>query len=451
MTPIRIPSVRRLPNDLRGYVRRHPGFLSAVVTGYGQIAASMVVQLLMVPLYLAHLDTYRFGVFMMLLSTVNVAALGIGWMSGGMQRLFGEAYARGDEAGFGIVYAVSKWIFISYGALAAVFILSGFVLLSALGWGAPATYRASVLGGVIGLGIYLIVLYSFNVDRVALTSRGKQAIANIFSISSQLVYVVLGIPILILSGSLFHLMACFGIGASVALVLSRLYWIRLGLRPSWWVGPSSIHWDIGRRLASRMGAGFFWVGMMTLALQSDPLILGLVAGPEVVAQFVLVWRLAEMASLALWRLPDALVPFIIHMEVRGDLAELRSSYHLLWLAMALAGALFGGLYAALGPKIVSFWVGAEKASQDRFSYFLAGSMIFWLCFARAPISFSYALARLRILGCLLTIEASLKVILLILLVPAFGFTAPLLAWSLVHLGGVAWGYQIAGRRILAAR
>lgn len=439
-------SVARALRDLRERARRHPGFASAVVTSYGQIAASMAVQLLMMPLYLAHLDAYRFGVFMMLLTTVNVAALGIGWISGGMQRLFGEAFARSDETGFNLVYAVSKWLFLAYGTFAAAMILTGAVLTPALGWGPPPQYRTSVLAGVLGLGVYLNLLYSFNVDRVALTSRGHQALANILSIASQAVFVVLAIPTLFVGGGLGALMLCFGAGAGLSLLLSRLFWRRLGLRPSWWVGFRKEHKAVGKRLAGRMGAGFFWVGMMTLALQSDPLIVGLVAGPEVVARFVLVWRLAEMTALALWRLPDALVPFIVHMEIRGDAAELRSTHRLLLTAMTLAGAVFGALYAGFGQKIVSVWVGASKAPNDTFAYILAGTMVFWLCLVRAPIAFAYALARLRPLGYLLTAEVALKETLMVLLLPAFSYKAPLIAWNLVHVGGLAWVYLLMGRK-----
>lgn len=439
-------SAGRVLRDVRERARRHPGFVSAVVTSYGQVAASMAVQLLMMPLYLAHLDAYRFGVFMMLLTTVNVAALGIGWISGGMQRLFGEAYARSDEIGFNLVYAVSKWLFIAYGTLAAVLILIGTVFAPVLGWGPPPQYRISVLAGAIGLGVYLVVLYSFNVDRVALTARGHQAVANILSITSQAAFVILAIPTLFMGGGLGALMLCFGAGAGISLLLSRLFWRRLGLRPSWWVGFRKEHKAVARRLAGRMGAGFFWVGMMTLALQSDPLIVGFVAGPEIVARFVLVWRLAEMATLALWRLPDALIPFIVHMEVRGEAAQLRSAYRLLLAAMTLAGAVFGALYAGLGQTMVSLWVGAEKAPHDALAYILAGSMVFWLCLVRAPIAFAYALARLRPLGYLLTAEVALKETLMVLLLPAFGYKAPLIAWNLAHFAGLAGMYLLMGRK-----
>src|SRR5262249_43489026 len=150
-----------------------------------------------------HLDTYRFGVLMMLLSFVNFAAIGIGWMSGGMQRLFAAAYAANAHARFAEIFTASKWIFMGYAAILGAAAVASSALLAPTLFHASANTRNDVIGGIAGAAVYLIALYGFNVDRVALTSRGRQAAANLLFILGQLLSAGLTLPVLWSGGGLF--------------------------------------------------------------------------------------------------------------------------------------------------------------------------------------------------------------------------------------------------------
>jgi O-antigen/teichoic acid export membrane protein len=411
----------------------------------------MGVQLLMVPLYLEYLGNYRFGTLMMLLSFVNFAAFGVVWLAGSMQRVLGEAHARRDDAEFSDVYAVAKWIFVGYAIATAVVVGGGLILLVDRVFDTPPQHRDSVVGGIAGGALYFVLMYLLSMDRMALTARGRQSSANILTIVSQVGFTLLGVPVLMLGGDLLHLMLCFGAGTVVAIICARLYLRRLNLNLTACIRPKPAHRAIAGRLMGRTGGGYLFYGTLMLMLQADTLIVGWIGGPETVAQFVPVWRLAELGIIALWRLPDTQIPYIIQRDAQGDAAglarSLRSSMILMWGVSALAGA----GYAALGPWIVGLWMGADKVPSDHLPYLLAGGVVLWLGSARAPIAFIYATARLKGLNAFLFLELLAKLVLIYLLLPTFGMLAPLLAINICYAGGLAVVYPILGFRALRAR
>ncbi|WP_404385097.1 lipopolysaccharide biosynthesis protein [Caenispirillum salinarum] len=438
-------------NRLKRLFGQHRAYAAAVATSYGQLAVSMGVQLLMVPLYLQYLGDYRFGALMMLLSFVNFAAFGVVWLSGAMQRAFGEAFARKDEQEFRSVYAVAKWMFVGYAVVLAIVVGGGLVVLVDTVFETPPEHRDSVVGGIVGGAVHFVLMYLLSIDRVALTARGRQASANVLTMVSQVGFALLGVPVLMLGGDLLHLMLCFAAGTVTAIVLGRLHLRKLSLSLTARVRPRPFHRDIAGRLMGRTGGAYLIYGTVMLVLQADVLIVGWIGGPETVAQFVLVWRLAELGVMALWRFTDAQIPFIIHRDACGETAELirslRRSMVLMWGGSALAGA----SYAALGPWVVSLWVGAEKAPTEHLPYILAGGAVMWLGAGRVAMSFVYATARLRALNIVLVLELAAKVLLIYVLLPSFGMLAPLIAINVCYAGGLAVVYPLIAFRVIRSR
>lgn len=429
-------------------VGQHGAYLAAVATSYGQLGVGLVVQLLMVPLYLSHLGDYRFGVLMMLLGFVNFAAFGVVWLSGSMQRLLGESFARGDETVFADAYAVSKWLYLGYAAAVAVVAGGGLIMLAGPVFRVPPEHHASVVGGILGAAIHFLLLYVLSIDRVALAARGRQAAANLLTIVTQLGFAVLAVPVLMMGGDLLELMLCLAAGSLAAIVLGRLHLRRLGLALTARVRPSAVHRALVGRLAGRTGAAYMAYGVLALLLQADVIIVGLLGGPEVVAGFVLVWRIAELAIVALWRLPEAQMPFLIHRDARGEAGSLRAGYLRALGLMALACGAAALAYGLAGPWLVALWVGPDKAPADPVAYWLAGGAILWLGVARVPAVFAYATVRLRMQTALMAVEFAAKLALTVALLPRFGAVAPLLAINLCHGLGLAVAYPLAAWRDL---
>jgi hypothetical protein len=158
------------------------------------------------------------------------------------------------------------------------------------------------------------------------------------------------------------------------------------------------------------------------------------------AEFVLVWKIAEILVLVLWRLSENLQPELVHTHTLGDGARLarifaRSS----WLFRG-AGVLVGMAYALAGPWVVRLWVGPEVAPDRPLAYALAGGAIAWLVAAKLHASFAYALGHVVPLQWVAGIELALKLALFLALFPFVDYLAPLIAINIVHFFGIAWAY-----------
>jgi O-antigen/teichoic acid export membrane protein len=200
-------------------------------------------------------------------------------------------------------------------------------------------------------------------------------------------------------------------------------------------------------MLSRQGTAYQLFGMLTLSLQADILVVGLIGGSAVAAEFALVWKIAEITIQGLWRIPDVVQPRIIQLDTLGQVDALhRLLRRVDWLMLPAAAAAGIG-YGLFGHRIIALWVGAEHAPQNILVYMLAGCAIFWLSLSRLPITAGYVTGRLRGLLPLMVTEVLGKIALTAAMIGSLGLLAPLIAINVVHALGVAYGYRYAMGRI----
>ena len=103
----------------------------SLLANYLMMAANIIAQIVLVPIYLANLGAEGFGVLVLILGLINYTAIGVGWLSGGLQRILGETFATSDSAGFVRAYDLGKILFVAY-ALLALLTGLGLTLIAAL-------------------------------------------------------------------------------------------------------------------------------------------------------------------------------------------------------------------------------------------------------------------------------------------------------------------------------
>lgn len=416
---------------------QHRGYLQAVGSSYLLMAVAIVSQVLLVPLYLHAFGQYQFGVLMILLGLVNFAIIGIAWISGGAMRLLGEYAGLDDARHFRRAFGLIKTIYIGYGLALAVL-----AALVAWWFAGPVFSEATPADleparwALALTGVYLVVFYGIAIDRIALTARRRQGTANMVQLLGMIVSSAASALWVLMDGAMPGILACQIAGTLVASLLARRLLDRElpGLRLAW---PRAGDRPLLRRLGGATGAGFFLHGALVLGLQADIAIVSWLGGARLGAEFFLVWKIAEVLVQLLWKLPEPLQPYFIHMDVRKDHESLMRIARLGYLLVGSAALVTGVLYALFGHALVTFWVGAQRAPDQPLAYALAGGAIFWLGLSRLPVVLAGARVTLRRLNIAASADMFCKLAIAILLFPRFGFTAMLLGINLAHLCGVS--------------
>jgi O-antigen/teichoic acid export membrane protein len=418
--------------------RLNRDYALALLTGYGLMGLTIVVQLTLIPLYLTHLGKERFGVLAMIMAANNYAAIGITWLSGSMARILAERAATGDRAGFAEAYAFSKLVYVAYAliALAGFWVVAPWLLSEAL---ADAEIRTAIMLSCV----FFLVSYEYNTDRQALNARHLQARGNLNEVAGQLVFAAcvgvgltmdMGLPGVV--GSQVAGMLC-------TRLLAWLQWKRDDYDLGWKRRIVGIR-DLWQRVSGKVGRDYVVYGILLLTLQADALIVGWLAGPKVAADYYLLWRIPEVCILLLLRIPSAYAPHIIAMDARSEHEALRCSYHkglLAMLGLASAAAL---VYGVGGHWIVKLWVG-DNAPAGFWSYAVAAVAMFFIAFSRWPAEFAFALMNTKPLVRIAALETMAKLALIGLLYGTLGYIAPLVAISLVHALGVFYLYFRLGK------
>jgi membrane protein EpsK len=421
-------------------------YTGALASGYAQMAVNAAVQLLMVPLYLATIGRDGFGILMVLLALATYVAIGALWLTGGVTRNLGERAAEEDHAGFASVWAGGKWASVIYaggvGAIGLAILTSFPAMLGDRVGAVPNLWLALIL-----FVLNLMVAWSLAVDRVGLNVTRRQTASNGLAIMAQLVFVACAVPLLLYTDAgLAAVTGALLIGNVAAELTARLMWRRYGYQLSWFADPAAARRRVADML-SRRGGGFTLFGILQLTLQADLLIIGIIGGPLLAADFALVWKIAEVVGVALGRIPDALQPRMIQHDVRGEHGELARAMRRIDRTMLLLAGGFALVYAFAGQWIVTLWVGADNVPDSPWGYALAGGAVFWLALAKLPTAAAFVTVRLRPLVTIMAGELAGKLALMAALVGPLGFIAPLAAINIVHIGGAAWAYRWLLRRV----
>ncbi len=423
--------LRQLSNSGQGYV-------AALLTGYGLMGLTIIVQLALIPLYLTHLGKERFGVLIIIMATNSYAAIAIAWLSGSMARILAERAAVNDIAGFREAYAFSKIVYVTY-----AFILVTLFWIAALFLMPTALADWEIRAAVVLSCVYFLLAYEYNTDRQAFIARHLQACGNLREAAGQVVFAI-GVGL----GLFLDLGLPSVIGAQIAgIVCTRMlawrYWRKDSYKLGWLPSISGRR-ELWGRVSGRVGRDYALYGAIVLTLQADALLIGWFAGPELAATYYLLWRIPEVCILILWRIPGTFSPHFIAMDARNERETLQRSYRAGLRAMLMLAGLVALAYGLAGSWILELWVG-EYAIAGKMPYMIAGAALFFIALSKWPAEIAYALMNTRRLVAIAAFEVASKLLLFWALFTSFGYLSPLIAIVLVHVCAVSWLYIHIGK------
>lgn len=397
-------------------------YIYSLASNYLATATSILAQFMLVPLYLNHLGEAQFGLLMMLLSTVNLAAIGITWMSGGLVRIFGEYWSKRCLSEMCVAYSAGKYIFTSYALLVSLLGISGYASYCLLSSISLESLPYIILGG-----LYLVFNYESIPDKQVLIATDRQSAVNAVEVYKTTTF---ALTTLLLMPEYKDISIVF-----IALISSTIqarfilgYMVRreYRLRLKW---PSREMLLSTKRLLGYHGRLYVIYGAMLLVSQADAIFVGLLGGPVLAGQYVLLMKVPEAIALFLWRVPSTLEPRIIAMDSTNRLSELRSLYRAgLMRFIGLTTGIFF-LYAIFGRYILKAWLGYSPFS-NMYIFFTAAVAVCLTTITRWPVSFAYATQKLGPLCRVASIELLIKLLFLCILLPHFGILAPAVATSI---------------------
>ena len=104
-------------------------YATALITGYILMAAHMLTQLILTPIYLKTLGDERFGLLMIFFNIITFAVFGISWFSGVLVRVLGEFWANKKFKKFNETLVLGKYVFTFYSIIISIISIITFYFL----------------------------------------------------------------------------------------------------------------------------------------------------------------------------------------------------------------------------------------------------------------------------------------------------------------------------------
>jgi O-antigen/teichoic acid export membrane protein len=408
----------------------HNKYVRSLFSGFGLSLFAMLCQLLIVPIYLRDLGRDGFGLLMIIISATNYAAIGVGWLSGSTARMLAECKASGEYAEFRLIYACAKVLFVIY----AILMLPLFWVLISL----PSlnVLNTNLYLYILISSIYFLFVYEYSIDRIAFVASHEQFSANVL----DMIYVLIAT-----TSALISLACGFGLLAVLLSFIFAAIMIRLCSWRVWkkhsieFILPTGVQLkEFAKKTFDKTGRDYLIFGFIQLSLQSDILLIGMIAGPNAAALYFVVWRVPEVLILLFSKVPEAYAPFLILSYKLQNIKNINKR-NIVGIYGMISGAIVAALlYGLFGHYLVAIWVG-ESAPQDAFAYWACAGAMFFTIAAKWPTMMAYWLKKTRPLLLIAGIELAVKVLLIVFIFRNEALTgydiffAPALATIIVHL------------------
>lgn len=436
------------PKLILRYVVNNRDYAGTIAAAYAVLATQVLLQIVLLPLYVSALGKLRFGVLMVLLSAVFLGSAGLVMLQGRFVRALSERISAGGWAAAAPVHSVIRVTLGAYGIVVGAFIAIGGLVFPGRMFGAEFAHLPDDVALAVGLAaLYPLVLSELSAENVGLIASRRQSRAQLFLVLSNVLFASFVVPSLLLGGGL---PAIFGSFLFAVFIARTSAWVYRRSRVGGSAPLPSPRAFLSRvsELFDRVGLQYALAGILIALLQADTLVVGFIGGASMAAEFVLVWKVAEILVLMLWRISDSLQPELMGMQLRGEFERLARVYRSgIRIVRSLSFAAGAG-YAFLGGWMVRLWVGADVVPDNPLAYALAGGAVMWLGSARFPAMFVYALARLPGLVKVLAADLTAKWTVALISLPFFDYSALLAAINIVHLCGIAFAYPAIARAVL---
>lgn len=416
-------------------------YLLGLLANYLGLLLTMAIQVFLLPFLLAVMGPGRTGLYYLFISLANFAAIGIGWLTGQGMYLLAKADAKGKKEELaGIHHAVFlghfAYGFVIFLVCCAAAALAGKIWLTDV----PEELANEAGRATILLGLYIFFRYMHQADISLYRALLLQGKADFFRIVSQLFFVFFififvlphpGLDVLMLGNLL-------GLVAVSAWARIRL-WITGMLKPAGMRLPEK---KLVKEILLTRGGAFFGFGVVQyLLIYGDVLIIGAVLGPEKVTAFLLIWKIPEVIALILGRISEVLSPFITRIYSKKGNEETIAVFLCFTRIQFGFAVLSAFAYGYFGKAMVTLWVGTRHRPEEQLFYWIAAGALFFQVVNRHDVQLHFALAKLKKILILMSVEFVCKTAVMVVLFTPLGVISPLFVYVLIQAGGLRFLYR----------
>ena len=325
-----------------------------VWTSYLNLGVTWAIQLLMVPLLLAHLGAETYGLYAALTSVVGYFTLLTFGSSLTVPRFVADHAARGEHdalsrfvSTYFAVYLVVAVAGLVAGIAATPLVTRALIVPARLTLTVAPAWRLVVAGWAAGLGAGFL--------QALLTGLGEVHLSNLAASARTVLNLALAAAILWSGGRLDALLV--GLLAAALLSGVALFVLVRVFHPAIRIMPSLAGWATLRR-SGRPAAYYFLMQIAALVVMgTDNIVISVFLGVGKVAAYAVAFQLWALAIAALWSGVDVLLPFFARWAARDAAESLRLAY-LRATKFAVAGTILAAtLLAAYGERAIAWWVG----------------------------------------------------------------------------------------------
>ena len=405
-------------------------YKATLIWNYLNVGINILAGFIFFPLILKYLGEKELGIFGLFYSIKSFIDIGIGWMSASIiKNLLKYRYIRNS------IFTLSFLV----NSLYAIFC---FLLFCVYGLLNRDFFMSSIYFGIFG-GISFACLPFYEL----LIVNNKQSFVGFFKFLSQFLFFILAFAIFFLSSTkeLGHIFFGLCIGSVSTFIIAVCY-----VRQNFNIVFDFRH--INKALFNRIffldGKSIFLNSLLLISiLQIDILLIAYLYGEEILAKYMVIYKIPNTLIMLGWRLSE---PFgvVISKQIKQDKNLAFLNFLRVEKKILIAGFAAALGYFIFGHFVLELWL-SDKIYEVRYMYIASSVLILLSIIQRLYFMTNYYIAGINVLNLLLIVELLCKTLFIMIFFDYFKEVSAIFGWALGLLITIYF-YRKNARRIFTS-
>ena len=384
-------------------------YRATIIWNYLNIGINILAGFVFFPLILKYLGEKELGIFGLFYSIKSFIDIGIGWMSASIiKNLLKYNYLK--DSIFTLSFLINSFY--------AIFCFLFFCIYGLL--------KGDIFVSSIYFGIFAGISFACLPFYELLMVNNMQSVVGFFKFLSQFLFFIFSFAIFFLSSDkgLSDIFLGLFIGSVATFIMVILY-----VKSNFNIAFDFIH--ISKTLFSRIffidGKSIFLNSLLLIAiLQIDVLLIVYLYGEEILAKYMIIYKIPNTLIMLGWRLSE---PFgiVISRQIKKDKNSAYLNFLKIEKKILIAGLLVAFGYFFLGRLVLEAWLG-DKIYEVKYMYIASSALIFLSIIQRLYFMTNFYTNGMNILNLLMIVELLCKILFILVLFNYFKEVSAILGW-----------------------